>query len=362
MSRTSRARPRALARAVLPLAVVSGLALAGAAAAQATTPDPNPSALELQDAQLSRSAAAQGMVLLENRDQALPMPKTGTVALFGVGAYKTVKGGTGSGAVNNRYTISVRQGLENAGYDVTTSSAYWDAMVNAYDTKYGQSSNSPFGQTVDYASVEQPLTATSVQPTAHTDTAIYVVARNSGEGADRSSGPGDYQLAQVEADDITAIGKTYKHVIVVLNTGGIVDTSFVGPDQRHRQGPRRRLGGRLAAVDEPGRSGIRQRRHEGAQRLDHTVGQAHRHLGDEVQLLPGLGDLRQQRRQHRHRAVQRRHLRRVPLLRLVLQEHRFSGPGRRRRLPFGYGLSYTNFSSSRSASPPTCTPSRSRRG
>ncbi|HEY7008705.1 MAG TPA: glycoside hydrolase family 3 N-terminal domain-containing protein [Jatrophihabitantaceae bacterium] len=207
---------------VAAAAVVFG----GSAAAVAATSDPSPTPLELQNAQLSRSAAAQGMVLLENHDHALPMPKRSTVALFGVGAYATVKGGTGSGNVNNRYTINVRSGLENAGYTVTTSSAYWGAMTSAYDTKYGGATSSPFGQTIDYASVEQPLTSSTVQPTAPTSTAIYVVARNSGEGADRSSGPGDYQLTSTEIGDIAEIGQTYRHVIVVLNVGGIIDTSF----------------------------------------------------------------------------------------------------------------------------------------
>ena len=87
---------------------------------------------------------------------------SGNVALFGVGAYATVKGGTGSGNVNNRYTINVRTGLENAGFNVTTSDAYWNAMTSAYDTKYGTSGGSLFGPTIDYSSVEQPLTATRV--------------------------------------------------------------------------------------------------------------------------------------------------------------------------------------------------------
>ncbi len=111
---------------------------------------------------------------------------------------------------------------------MTTSRAYWDAMTSAYDAKYGGSTSSPFGQTIDYASVEQPLTSATVQPTKPTDTAVYVVARNSGEGADRSSGAGDYELTQTESDDIKIIGQTYKRVVVVLNTGGIVDTSFFG--------------------------------------------------------------------------------------------------------------------------------------
>ncbi len=222
-------RSRAVWRTGVPVAAAAALVVAGMGTAFGATTDPNPGPLELANAQLSKEAATQGMVLLENHDKALPMPKSGTVAVFGVGAYKTVKGGTGSGAVNNRYTVTVRQGLESAGYTVTTSAAYWDAMTSAYDTKYGSGGGGGgggFGQSVDYSSVEQPLTTESVQPTAPTDTALFVVARNSGEGRDRSSGPGDFQLADVEKADIALIGQTYKHVIVVINSGGIIDTSF----------------------------------------------------------------------------------------------------------------------------------------
>ena len=210
-----------------PLAISVAVVLAlNSTTAIAATTDPDPTALELQNAQLSRSAAAQGMVLLENHDHALPIAAQSTVALFGVGAYATVKGGTGSGNVNNRYTINARTGLENAGYTVTTSDAYWSAMTSAYDTKYPSSAGSGFGSTVDYASVEQPLSATSVKPTKPTDTAVFVVARNSGEGADRKPGAGDYQLTTTETDDLAAIGHAYQHVIVTLNVGGIIDTSF----------------------------------------------------------------------------------------------------------------------------------------
>ncbi len=230
-------RSRAFWRTGVPVAAAVALVLSGAGTAAGATTDPNPGPLELSNAALSKAAATQGMVLLENHDHALPMPKSGTVAVFGVGAYKTVKGGTGSGDVNNRYTITVRQGLENAGYTVTTSGAYWDAMTAAYDTKYGGSGGGLFGPAIDYSSVEQPLDATSVQPTAATDTALFVVARNSGEGSDRTSGQGDFQLTDVEKGDIALIGQTYQHVVVVLNTGGIVDTSFYREINAAETGP-----------------------------------------------------------------------------------------------------------------------------
>ena len=215
-----------------PLAVGTLLALVGqvapGATARAATTDPHPNALEKANAALSREAAADGMVLLENHDNALPMPKKGNVAVFGPGAYKTAKGGTGSGDVNNRYTISVRQGLVTAGYTITTSSAYWTAMTAAYDAQNATSGGGVGGLAgpVDYAKAEQLLTPTTVKPTARTTTAVYVLSRQAGEGADRTDTPGDYLLTATEKADLALIGKTYRHVVVVLNTGGIMDTTW----------------------------------------------------------------------------------------------------------------------------------------
>lgn len=137
-------RSRAVTRTAVPLAVAAALVLSSSVAATAATTNPDPGSLELANAQLSKQAATQGMVLLENHDNALPIVKSTNVALFGVGAYATVKGGTGSGNVNNRYTINARTGLENAGFTVTTSDAYWSAMKSAYDTKYGATSAGGF--------------------------------------------------------------------------------------------------------------------------------------------------------------------------------------------------------------------------
>ena len=217
---------------------------------------------------------------------------------------------------------------------ITTSPAYWNAMQSAFDTKYPPGAGGGIlGGNKDFASVEQLLTASSVQPTAPTDTAVYVLSRQSGEGADRSAGAGDYQLSTTELADLAAIGHAYKHVVVVLNTGGIVDTSFYNTINAERDRPGRRTAAGLDAADEPGRPGVRQRGGRRARRRRHALGQAHRHLGLEVRLLPGVGDVRQQRREHRDGVLQRGHLRRLPLLRLVLQDDQPGRAGQRRQLP-----------------------------
>ena len=92
------------------------------------TPDPTPRAYEAPHAALSRRAAAEGFVLLKNEGHLLPLDPGKPVALFGSGASKTVKGGTGSGDVNERYRVSIFEGLTNAGFSVTT--ADW---IKAYD-------------------------------------------------------------------------------------------------------------------------------------------------------------------------------------------------------------------------------------
>lgn len=227
---TPRRRTRHLFSAAVPVVLAASLTLGQGVTAVAATTNSDQSALEVANAELSRSAANEGMVLLENHNHALPYAKGGNVAVFGVGSYATVKGGTGSGQVNNRYNVSVRDGLTNAGYTITTSDAYYSAMKTAFDTKYPPSTSGSISLSggADYASVEQQLTRASVKPTAPTDRAVFVVARNSGEGADRKSSAGDYLLTETELNDIQLIGQTYSNVTVLLNVGGVVDTSFFG--------------------------------------------------------------------------------------------------------------------------------------
>ena len=79
-----------------------------------------PRAYEAPHAALARRAAAEGMVLLKNEDYTLPLARGSRVALFGAGATRTIKGGTGSGDVNERASVSIAQGLEDAGFAITT--------------------------------------------------------------------------------------------------------------------------------------------------------------------------------------------------------------------------------------------------
>lgn len=96
------------------------------------TRDPAPSPREQENAALARQAAAAGIVLLKNRG-VLPLNPDAPVALFGAGAGRTVKGGTGSGDVNNRASVSIWQGLKEAGVPLTSED--WLADCEARYTR-----------------------------------------------------------------------------------------------------------------------------------------------------------------------------------------------------------------------------------
>lgn len=63
---------------------------------------------------------------------------------------------------------------------------------------------------------------------ADTDTCIYVLARNAGEGADRTNTPGDYELTDIERANLEKIADAFDKVILVINAGGAIDTKFIG--------------------------------------------------------------------------------------------------------------------------------------
>ena len=197
--------------------------------AMAATTNPDISQREIDHKTAAKNIAAQGMVLMENKNNSLPISaKKGTkVALFGQGVYNTIKGGTGSGAVNQRDNVTVQQGFENAGYDIVNAD-FVNQMHELWTANGGGTSQGWGFRWVNEPVYEQTEGAADQIKAAadQTDTAIYVIARNSGEGSDRSSGKGDYLLSDDERANLELLGKTFDNVVVVLNVGGIIDTKF----------------------------------------------------------------------------------------------------------------------------------------
>ena len=200
---------------------------------------------EIRGRRTARTAASQGMVLLKNEGAILPLSTEKPVALYGAGAAVTVKGGSGSGDVNSRHTVSIFEGMKAAGYQITTEKwvsdyqrLYQDAR-NAWKdeiwAKVDQAGTDPHGNDntgffLIYASMPFSIPPGSVPadkaPDDTADTAIYVIARTAGEGADRNNKPGDYLLTDTEEAFADALCRMYDHVILVLNTGGLIDLGF----------------------------------------------------------------------------------------------------------------------------------------
>ena len=201
-----------------------------------------PDSLELENRKLARGAAAEGFVLLEN-DGILPFTAT-RVALYGAGARKTASGGTGSGAVRERYSVSIAQGLKNAGITITTEGwldrfdAYFDQCYEAYRARMEESVKglSSFYQIIHEVSTHPFVYPTSIlisdeeickDVQSGTSTAIYVLARQAGEGCDRENKKGDYQPDETEIQNLVALSKGYPDLIVIINAGGAIDLSFL---------------------------------------------------------------------------------------------------------------------------------------
>lgn len=191
---------------------------------------------EKKHMQAVREMAGECMVLLEN-DGTLPLSSVGKIALYGAGARHTIKGGTGSGDVYSREVINIEQGLKDAGFTVTTEN--W---LNSYDQSLREAKNAYCAERSRIAreehkpefivEFEHPFKAPEILPitdedvkNSDTDTAILVISRNSGEGADRWNQEGDYLLDQGEVEALSVLGKRYEKVIVLLNIGGVIDTT-----------------------------------------------------------------------------------------------------------------------------------------
>ena len=180
-----------------------------------------------------RDSLAECTVLLKS-DGSFPIETAGELALYGSGARQTVKGGTGSGEVNSRFFINVEDGLEQAGFRLTTK-----AWLDAYDNMRVQARKAFLAEIKKKAkehhtnAIVEGMGAVMPEPDYELpldgagDTAVYVLGRISGEGNDRQAIPGDILMTQTEIRDILQLQKQYRRFILVLNVGGPVDLSPV---------------------------------------------------------------------------------------------------------------------------------------
>ena len=192
---------------------------------------------EKKNLEVAYRAACESMVLLKN-ENVLPL-KTQKVALYGPGVTRTIKGGTGSGEVNERHSVTILEGMENRGFEVTTqqwlkdyeadyaageiahkkaqrdiikllkSKSFMEMMLKGYTP--------PAGRAITEKDVKD----------SDTDTAIYVLSRQAGEGGDRKAEKGDLFITDEERAAIETCVKNYKNFVLVINSGCSLDMSFV---------------------------------------------------------------------------------------------------------------------------------------
>ena len=191
--------------------------------------------LEKENQALVRSLAGECMVVLEN-DGALPLGKEErTIVLYGSGARNTVKGGTGSGDVNSREVINIYEGLKAEGFNILS-----DDWLDRYDKTLEDATNAYMADINEKAAKQHvppimimfstPFVAPDeelITQVKDADIAIYVISRNSGEGADRYDVKKDYELDDNEVKNIQFLAANYKKTIVLLNTGGVIDTKVL---------------------------------------------------------------------------------------------------------------------------------------
>ena len=191
---------------------------------------------------LSRKAAREGMVLLKNEGSVLPLQRGCRVALFGKATVDYVKGGGGSGDVTVPYIRNLYDGFaeivgEEAVFPGTVK--YYQEYVSA---RYAE-------HWVPGMMAEPPVPEALLREArAFTDTAVISLSRFSGEGWDRKSSravitrkepvtgdtvsmsdvlfeKGDFYLSEAERRMVQTVSDAFEKTIVVLNTGGIMETA-----------------------------------------------------------------------------------------------------------------------------------------
>lgn len=178
-----------------------------------------------KNGELVRIAAAESMVLLKNQKSTLPLQGLPYIALFGGASYDNIAGGSGSGGVNKAYSVSLCNGLLNAGYPINTEmQTSYEKYVADFKREHTVSNPlvtpPPMPEMVpDKNLVEQMAGQASV--------AIVTIGKNAGEGADRNES--EFGISPEELATLKLVSEAFhakgKKMIVVLNISNVIKTS-----------------------------------------------------------------------------------------------------------------------------------------
>lgn len=198
---------------------------------------------------LSKNAAKEGMVLLKNNNNLLPLSKGSKVALFGKATFDYVKGGGGSGDVTVEYIKTMYDGMKELSSHVSVFEELADFYRSHVVHEYAKGKEP--GLTIEPTLSQEIINKAS----AFADTAIITFCRFSGEGWDRKSSDdpnevhaeswvakyaiqanelfdqGDFYLSSKESELVENVKKNFKNIIVVMNVGGMVDSTWFKEDE-----------------------------------------------------------------------------------------------------------------------------------
>jgi beta-glucosidase len=185
---------------------------------------------------LSRQMATEGMVLLKNDSNVLPLDKKLKVSLFGATAYMSMAGGSGSSNVNKPHIIDISRGIEDAGFSLDNNlkqiySKYTDYQTTLQLQKHPDAKDwekiSYYRAILPEMDLRDSKKLIEAQAEAN-DVAIIVVGRKSGEEYDRTI-DGDFNLSEIESKMINDVCQAFhakgKKAIVIMNTGGVMETA-----------------------------------------------------------------------------------------------------------------------------------------
>ena len=190
---------------------------------------------EKMNQHIAYKAALESIVLLENK-QGLPL-KTNQIALFGTGSIYTLFSGLGSGEVNPRFNINILNGLKQNNVEILSNN-YLERLEKEHDltiNNYKKEINkkllklqiSDIANSIFFYPKVDDILLDENDLNLNSDTAVYVISRNSSENIDNQPKKGEYYLTDTELNNLKNLSKHYKDLIIIINSGYPIDMNFL---------------------------------------------------------------------------------------------------------------------------------------